>query len=416
MSRWPGSRLGIRSRWARPRSSTRVITLVAFFSSMYFYLPAITPFLQFRGLSFAQISMFQAILLGTGLLFDLPTGALADRFGRRHILSAALAFQVVSESIFLFAHDFWVFALGQVIGGIGSAMASGCVTAIIYESLPERDRPAAMQRVSGTIGAAVQLAGIIAYFGGGLLVADLKLGHILLAIQLTILCLLIALGGSFLIPERKAPHDPLLRRLGLRRLIQDGFGVVRHNRRLQRITLVYLLTTAFPLYLQVLYQPYLIHAGAGGGWLGPALGIGSLLALLGQHYAHALERWLGVRLAVLFSTALPGVLYLLMSVCSQSIISVALFCVLWGAIPLREPLFAGYANTHIPSESRATVLSLVNTMRSVYSALVGVGIGLIAESSLSLDFALMGALVLGGALVLRIDEKDLSTEVSTSPL
>jgi MFS family permease len=402
--------VGIRPPLKRPRSSTRVITLVAFFSSMYFYIPAITPFLQLRGLSFAQISIFQAILLGTGLVFDIPTGALADRFGRRLTLSAALAFQAASEGIFLFAQNFWVFAIAQVIGGIGSAMASGCVTALVYESLPEQDRPAAMQRASGTIGAAVQLASIIAYFGGGLLVADLKVGHILLAIQLTIVCLMIALGGSFLVPEHTAPRDPLQRRLGLLRLIQGGFGVVYRNPRLQRITLVYLLTTAFPLYLQVLYQPYLIHAGAGGGWLGPALGIGSVLALVGQRYAHALERRLGVRLAVLLSTALPGVLYLFMSIVSQPVISVALFCLLWGAIPIREPLFAGYANAHIPSESRATVLSLVNTMRSIYSALVGVGLGLIAETSLRLDFALMGGLVLGGALVLRIDEAHVNTE------
>ena len=132
----------------------------------------------------------------------------------------------------------------------------------------------------------------------------------------------------------------------------------------------------------MLYQFYLLGAGTGGAWLGLALGIGSVLALFGQRYAFLLEKFLGVRRAVLLATALPGVLYLLMAASSHSLIAVFLFCLQWGIIPIKEPLFAGYVNAHIPSEQRATVLSLVNTLKSIYIGVMGLVVGRIAEISL----------------------------------
>lgn len=395
----------LRASWSRPWSTTRVVALAIFFSSLYFYLPVISLFWEARGVTLAQISILQALLIGVGLIFDLPTGALADFLGRRWSLSAGLGFQIVSECVFLYAHHFWAFALAQVIGGIGAALSSGSVMALLYESLPQEDRGSWMQRTMGVIGAATQLAGVIAYFGGGLLIADLRIGHMVTAIQLTILCLIVGFGCSLFISEPKRAHDHPSRGSGLVLLIRSGLGLLRENHHLQRIVLAYLLTNAFPWYLQVLYQSYLLGAGAGGAWLGPALGVGSLLALVGQRYAFLLERILGVRRAVLVATALPGLLYLLMAASSHSRIAVMLFCLQWGIIPIKEPLFAGYVNAHIPGEQRATVLSLINTFKSIYIGAMGLLVGRIAEISLPVVFAAMGVVVLAGALVLQIDER-----------
>ena len=405
MSASDGHLAPLQAGWSRPWSTTRVASLTVFFSSLYFYLPVISLFWAARGLSLAQISILQAVLIGVGLVLDLPTGALADLFGRRWSLSAGLGFQIVSECVFLYAHHFWVFVLAQVLGGIGAALSSGSIVALVYESLTQQDRRSSMQRAMGVIGAATQLAGVIAYLGGGLLVADLRIGHMITAIQLTILCLIIGFGCSFFISEPKRAEDRPSRGSGLLLLMRSGLTLLHRNRRLQRIVLAYLLTNAFPWYLQVLYQFYLLGAGAGGAWLGLALGIGSVLALFGQRYAFLLEEFLGVRRAVLLATALPGVLYLLMAASSHSLIAVFLFCLQWGTIPIKEPLFAGYVNAHIPSEQRATVLSLVNTLKSIYIGVMGLVVGRIAEVSLPVVFVAMGVLVLAGALVLQIDER-----------
>jgi MFS family permease len=401
-----GDRLtALRAIWSRPWSTTRVVSLAIFFSSLYFYLPVISLFWRARGVSLAEISILQAVFIGVGLVFDLPTGALADLLGRRWALTAGLGFQIVSEFIFLYAHQFWTFAVAQVLGGMGAALCSGSIIALIYESLPERDRRSLMQRAMGAIGAVMQLGSVIAYVVGGLLVANLRMAQMVTAIQLTILCLVIAFGFSLFVTEPKRTEKQVARGSQLLLLMRSGLGLLRQNRHLQRIVLAYLLTNAFPWYLQVLYQFYLLGAGVSGAWLGPALAIGSVLALIGQRYAFLLEEYLGVRRAVLLATALPGVLYLLMAASSYSLLAVLLFCLQWGAISIKEPLFAGYLNAHIPSEQRATVLSLVNTLKSIYIGAMGLVVGRIAEVSLPIVFVAMGVLVLAGALVLQIDER-----------
>jgi Na+/melibiose symporter-like transporter len=249
------------------------------------------------------------------------------------------------------------------------------------------------------------LGSVIAYVVGGLLVADLRMAQMVTAIQITILFLIVAFGCSFFISEPKRAEDRAARGSQLLLLMRSGLGLLHKNRHLQRIVLAYLLTNAFPWYLQVFYQFYLLGAGVSGAWLGPALAIGSVLALIGQRYAFLLEKFLGVRHAVLLATALPGVLYLLMAASSHSLIAIFLFCIQWGAISIKEPLFAGYLNAHIPSEQRATMLSLVNTLKSIYIGAMGLVVGRIAEISFPVVFVAMGVLVLIGALVLQIDER-----------
>jgi len=51
------------------------------------------------------------------------------------------------------------------------------------------------------------------------------------------------------------------------------------------------------------------------------------------------------------------------------------------------------------------VLSLVNTLKSIYIGVMGLVVGRIAEISLPVVFVAMGVLVLAGALVLQIDER-----------
>jgi len=394
------------SRQSRPWTTTRTVALVAFFAQLYFYIPALTPYLQARGLSLAQINLLQALLVGTGLLLDVPTGVLADRIGRRWSYSAALACQVLGEATFLLARDYKIFLLAQVFAGAGYALASGSVDALVYESLPVEDRSMAMQRAKGTIGAAVQLASVIAYLVGGVLIADLTLAHIVFAIQLTVLSMIVAFGGSFFIREPRQVADSAAdvdrRRPDVWIPLREGLDLLRRNRSLRQVALIYLLTNAFPAYLLVLYQPYLLRSGVGGSWLGVSLGLGSVLALIGQRYAYALEAAVGIRRAVLAATVMPGVLYLLMAAVGQPVLAVVLFCVQWGLIPVKEPLFSAYLNAHIPDAQRATALSLVNTLLSLYITAMGPLIGAVAAASLPLAFALMGVVVLAGALALRI--------------
>ncbi len=96
-----------------------------------------------------------------------------------------------------------------------------------------------------------------------------------------------------------------------------------------------------------------------------------------------------------------------MAVTTYPTVAVALFCLQWGAILVAPPLLSGYTNTHIPDGYRATALSLISLLVSVYLVVMGPLLGPIADISVAASFALMSVLVLAGALTIRLDIRDI---------
>src|SRR5690606_3007162 len=100
---------------------------------------------------------------------------LADRVGHRRSYQVSLFMAALGEAITLLADTYPEFLLGQVVAGTGFAFASGSVDALVYESLPHSDRGLRMQRAKGQIGAAIQLAALIAYSIGGWITRELTM-------------------------------------------------------------------------------------------------------------------------------------------------------------------------------------------------------------------------------------------------
>ena len=144
-----------------------------------------TLYLQARGLTLFQVTSLNAILFVALFLAEAPTGALADKLGRKRSVIIAMALQALGEVLYLFSRSYWAFALISVIAGVGFAFASGCVEALIYDTLPAEGRDKAMQKAMGLNGLAHQLAFVFAPLLGGLLVPVFTLNRFLLAVLLT---------------------------------------------------------------------------------------------------------------------------------------------------------------------------------------------------------------------------------------
>ncbi len=108
---------------------------------------------------------------------------------------------------------------------------------------------------------------------------------------------------------------------------------------------------------------------------------------------------------MLVATILPGALYLTMAASTHPALAVGLFVAQWGAVHLAGPLFSGLLNAHLPDEARATSLSLINALVTVYVGLIGLLLGWLAGRSLPWMFALIGVVVIAGSLLIRIDER-----------
>ena len=87
------------------------------------------------GLSGARISALFVIWCVTGILAQVPTGALADRFSRRYCVAAAGLLQAGGYTIWTLFPHFAGFAAGFVGWGLGGALFSGALEALLYDGL-----------------------------------------------------------------------------------------------------------------------------------------------------------------------------------------------------------------------------------------------------------------------------------------
>ncbi len=396
----------------RSLSTARLLALTAFFAQLYFFVPVMTPYLLERRLTVAEIAGLQSMLLVSLLVMEIPTGVLADRFG--HVWSYRLSLIVLAggEFLFLFARDYPVFLLIQFITGTGFALGSGSVDAVLYDSLPAGDRTRAMQKAKGMLGAAAQTGSVVAYSIGGVIAADLTIPRMTITIVMGAIAVTTAAALSFGL--RNVPQTDHAGRPQSRRLLATAWTAISRSRDLRRLMLLSIVTNAFGAHLLVFYQQYFLETGVRGVWLGLALSLASALVVLAQLHAWRLPAMLGNRRSLALATGIPGALYLAMAWNQHPALAVALFIVQWGAIHVSIPMFSGLYNAHLPDDARATGLSLISAVVTLYYSVGGIVLGWAAERSLPAMFAVLGVVILVGATTIRFDDRPI-VETGSSP-
>lgn len=382
------------------------LTLIYFFSTLYFYVPIATLYLQDKGLNYTMINSIWAIIVGTMFVTEIPTGMIADRIGRKKAIILALGLQLIGEVIFLFAQQYWLFAVCGVVGGLGFAFSSGCIESLVYEDLKKTDHTDQMSRAMGVIQAASQTASLLAFALGGWLLSELSPTRFVTAIALTASCVSLGFLLTFTLKEEHQPvSNSQKQQENSLRYLKDGWQLIQTNRVFRLLIALAIFTVPFRDYLINLYQPRFIEAGLPPVWLGLGLALASGIGILCARYAYLLEKYLGSQLALLVSTLLPGLLYFSFAWVTGGWGLVPLFCILLGVQSLKSPLLSAHLNTHIPDENRATVLSLISMGSGAYVMLMGLLIGKVADHSLTNAFLLMGAVISGSAVIFRLKKK-----------
>jgi len=142
---------------------------IRFFSSL---IPAYVIerlFWQARGMDVQMVVYCHIIYSLAIVLMEVPSGILADRFGRKPLIVISYVLAVIEIVILLFAHSFWMFALAMAGTGTGSALFSGANNALLYDSLLAGGKQGEFEKLLGRL-SAVDFAGhVIAMLSGGLL-------------------------------------------------------------------------------------------------------------------------------------------------------------------------------------------------------------------------------------------------------
>jgi MFS family permease len=138
-------------------------SLYGFLKNQRYFEPFIILFFLDKGLSFTLIGLLVAIREFSTNLMEIPSGALADLYGRRRVMVASFAVYLVSFGLFATGEGFWQFALAMVLYAGGDAFRTGTHKAMIFTWLRHENRLDEKTKVYGItrswskIGAAVSL-------------------------------------------------------------------------------------------------------------------------------------------------------------------------------------------------------------------------------------------------------------------
>lgn len=118
-----------------------------------------------HGLSPAEVAAIMAVWSGTVFLLEIPSGVLADKMSRRHLMAFGQISRAIGYSLWLFFPGFWGYLGGFLLWGVKSAVTHGTFEAWFYDELKARGEATRFARCYAHA-RAISFGAILAASGG----------------------------------------------------------------------------------------------------------------------------------------------------------------------------------------------------------------------------------------------------------
>ncbi|SFS11933.1 Predicted arabinose efflux permease, MFS family [Agrococcus baldri] len=310
------------------------------------------------------------------LIFEIPTGVVADTMGRRWSYVLGSATLAVTTGLYwlmwLWEAPFWGWALASMLLGLGFTFFTGAVDAWLVDALQATGYEGSLEKIFGRSVAVSGGAMLVGSVLGGVVAQLTDLGVPFL-MRAGVLVLMVVIAGLLMrdlgfTPDRSEGPIKATRTV-LRASLKYGLG----NPPVRWLMLASPFTAGVGFYAFYALQPYLLEL-----WGDPeAYSIAGLAAALlsgsamaGGFLAPVVRRWFRKRTSTLLLSAVTSVVVLLGIGLAQNFwVAIALVAV-WGVMTsIDDPVHRAYLNDMIPSKQRATVLSFDSLMGSGGSAI-----------------------------------------------
>lgn len=345
-----------------------------------------TLFLLDAGLTISEVFIANAAWSAGTMIFEIPTGVIADTIGRRASFLLSLLVLALTTVAYVglaqVGGGVLAFAAVSVLIGLGFTFYSGAMEAWVVDGVRSLGYDGGLDRIfsrSQLVSGAAMLVGTT---GGGLLGhIDLSLPFVVRALLLIVLLVMAFVG------MRELGFQP--RRVTLREIPAEALAIGRAGvtfgwgqRSLRLLMVAQGLQMGVFTWAWYAWQPYFLELlGEDAVWVAGV--VAALLAvsmMIGNALVEYVTRWCGRRSTLLiwagfgFAVSLVGV-----GLVRSFWPAVALLSLAGIAIGLETPVRSAFFHQVVPTQQRATVLSFDSMITGGGSVGGQIGLGFLAE-------------------------------------
>ena len=330
-----------------------------------------TLFLLDAGLSNAEAFAANAFFSVGQVIFEVPTGVVADTRGRRFSFLLGAATLLLSTLLYLYMWNvsapFWGWAIASALLGLGFTFFSGATEAWLVDALTATGYTKDLETIFGRaqmVAGGAMLTGTVL---GGVIaqLTDLGVPYIVRAAMLGI-TLLVAFRFMHDIgfkPDRDA--SPVT---AVRNVVQGPVDGGLRNRPVRWLMLAAPFSTGVGFYAFYAFQPYLLELyGDPNAYsiAGLAAAIVAGAQILGGFLVPWARRLFGRRTHFLILASVVSVLMLVGVGLTDSFVVAMVILTVWCVMAaVEDSMRRAFINPLIPSEQRATVLSFDSLLGS----------------------------------------------------
>lgn len=378
---------------------------VVLFLSANFMASIFTLFYLNRGLTYSQIFILYTILVVSMFLFEVPTGFIGDRFGRKASILVGLIGWVIYGTGLLFAHSFWAFAALFVLFGFNCTCASGSDEALIYDSLKQEKKEGEMKKHMSIITSAKVIPLIILAPIGSFIARTLAASkfNILLIGNLTTTVIAFFIALTLVEPKKlSGPHE-------IRSPFTHIKSSIEHIKKSNGLFSLFLNKTLILIpatnLFAILWQPYLKNSGVPIAFFGVITALAAIMVFVLSKNIDKINSRISGKKAILLSGLLIFVAFVFGAIFQNIIVGLLFFFIIKITSWFVSPQFSHYMNQHIESHNRATVLSTLSMIDSLFDVVIYLSTAYIASLGIKYSFAFSAIIVLIALVFFRVKDK-----------
>jgi MFS family permease len=377
----------------------RLIYLFQALKSLQLFGAVAVPFyLEWAGVDYTRMFLLEGAFALFMVLLEVPTGTIADRFGRKISLMVGAVLTGFSFMMFGLTRSYPLYFLANFLCAAGMTCISGADQALIYDTLLVAGRGDEGRQVLARYQAVGTAAMMVGFVVGAVLASVWARPQSLATVFVLsgVVFLVAAVPLMFVAEPMRGEklQNPLREGLeGMRLLLAPG--------ELRRLVFNYATISATGFFMFWFYQSLAREAAlplAANGVLGAGL---NLLGMVLLWKAGVLEAKLGLGRLLAITAVAPGCFYLALAGFRPPVFALAAAFIVVGFKLLRGPLLSDLINQRVESRRRATILSGVSLIERAIVFVLYPLVGLAADRSLSFAFAGLGLVSLVFALRLR---------------